>query len=505
MRLGHCGQNVDTSRRTRLRAVAGVAKARDSLGYPYAFASWQRPASTHGARSPFRRSLLALLTTATLFLFAACQEHAEPTLTPGQKKKVEANLLKETPKPQHAIGAVIENQVKLLGYDLDRTEVDPGGKVTITYYIESLAEKPDDNKIFVHFQGRPNDRKSFQNHDHNPVEGLLPLRKLKKGHVVRDVQVINVRKDFPPGDAHIYWGLWRGDYRLKINNPKDVKNDGSNRVRVAKIRVKGEVKKPPKPKPLPIASATRVGAGEKMTVDGKLDEPVWSRSLWTAWWTPPNGKTGAAPRTRARFAWDDAFLYVGVFSHDADVWSTFKDRDSNTWEQEVIEVFIDADGDRKDYLELQVTPTNVVFDAKFAKHRSDLAKARSWNMSGLKTAVGVDGTVNAREDTDKSWTVEMAIPIAEVPGARQPAAHGQQWRINLFRWDLPKEGRQKAAAFSPPIAPDFHALGKFGRLRFVDPAKAKPSAPKRLLTPTPIKLDPKKLQKLELKPPKSKE
>ena len=437
-------------------------------------------------------------------MLAACQEHAEPTLTPGQKKKVQANLLTEAPKPQHAVGAVIENQVKLLGYDIDKTEVDPGGQFTVTYYIEALAPKPDDNMLFVHFHGKSkSDRRSYQNQDHHPIEGLLPLRKLKKGQIVRDVQTIKVRADFPPGDAFVYWGLFRGNYRLKITNPKDVQHDNDNRVRLAKVRVKGEVKKAKK-KPLPLATAIRTGDGESITIDGKLDEPVWDRAPWTAWWTAPNGKGGAAPRTRARFAWDGDALYVGVFSHDADVWSTFTDRDSNTWEQEVIELFIDADGDRKDYVELQVTPANVVFDARFEKHRSDLAKARAWNMAGFQTAVTVDGTLNKREDTDRSFTVEMKIPAAQVPGAKA-LAHGQQWRVNLFRWDAPKAGRQKAAAFSPPIVPDFHALQKFGRLRFVDPTKAKAIAPVTpALSKKPLRLDPRKIQKLGLKPPKSK-
>ena len=145
-----------------------------------------------------------------------------------------------------------------------------------------------------------------------------------------------------------------------------------------------------------------------------MTEPVWTRAKWTAFWTSPDGKNRPAPKSRAKFAWDEENLYVAVFSEDDDVWSTFTKRDSNTWEQEVIEVFIDADGDQKDYLELQVTPANVVFDAKFARHRSDLKVARAWNMAGWKTAVKVDGTLNKRDDKDRSYTVEMVIPIAEV-------------------------------------------------------------------------------------------
>jgi hypothetical protein len=90
-------------------------------------------------------------------------------------------------------------------------------------------------------------------------------------------------------------------------------------------------------------------------------------------------------------------------------------------------------------------------------------------MSGLKTAVHVVGTVNQRDDTDSSWTVEFAIPASEVPGATVPLENGVVWQANLFRFDWPKgQKRQNAAAFSPPIVPDFHALDRFGRVRFVE-------------------------------------
>ena len=98
------------------------------------------------------------------------------------------------------------------------------------------------------------------------------------------------------------------------------------------------------------------------------------------------------------------------------MFATLTQRDSDTWTQEVIELFIDADGDRKDYIELQVTPANVVFDARFPRYRSNLKAARAWNMKGLQTGAYVDGTLNKRDDVDTRFTVEFAVPLGEVPG-----------------------------------------------------------------------------------------
>lgn len=431
------------------------------------------------------------LAVASVALWASgCQEHLETSLTPAQKKKVEAHTFtaENAPKPQHPLGTVIEDQVRLVGYDIDKKKVKPGERLKVTLYVEALADKMGDNMPFVHFQGRPGDRRAWMNLDHHLVEGLLPLRNTKKGQIIKDVMDFEVKRDFPGGQATVYWGLFRGEHRLKITDAGKAKADKEGRIMVATVAIDA-----PPPNPLPTGRAMRLPEGEKLTIDGKLDEPGWQKAPWTKAFVAPNGSDRKSPDTKARFAWDAEFLYIGVHALDSDIHSPFKDRDSNTWESEVVEVFIDADGDKKDYLELQVTPNNVVFDAKFEKYRSDLAKARAWDLEGWQHAVHVDGTANERGDTDRSWTVEMAIPIAQVPGAKTPPAGGQTWRVNLFRFDQP-EKKMIAAAWSPPIRPDFHTLERFGKLQLVDPSARVRALKGALPTKQPLKIDTTKLK-----------
>ncbi|HEV3031332.1 MAG TPA: carbohydrate-binding family 9-like protein, partial [Polyangia bacterium] len=181
----------------------------------------------------------------------------------------------------------------------------------------------------------------------------------------------------------------------------------------------------------------------------------------------------------------DKFLYVAFDNQDTDIWSTLTKRDDKLWTQEADELMIDADGNGKTYVELQVAPNGNVFDTylpEYRKYEDTLdpkKKPYSWN-SKLQAKVSVEGTLNKREDKDKYWTVEMAIPLEDVKGldkasaVKLPPTVGDKWRINMFRMDMPQGKPQQASAWSPPMVGDFHALDKFGDLVFGDEKGAVP-------------------------------
>ena len=183
-------------------------------------------------------------------------------------------------------------------------------------------------------------------------------------------------------------------------------------------------------------------------------------------------------KTEAKLLWDNKFLYVAFDNADTDVWSSLTKRDDKLWTQEAVELMIDADGNGKTYVELQVAPNGNVFDTYLPEYRKyedsidPKKKPYSWN-SKMKVKVNVDGTLNKRDDQDKGWTVEMAIPLEDVRGmdkhaAKLPPAPGDTWRINMFRMDVPAGKPQQASGWSPPMVGDFHALDKFGDLVFGD-------------------------------------
>ena len=384
---------------------------------------------------------------------AGCKEYVDTPLSPAEKKRIEFARLAVAPTPGVSHDVMVEDQLKLIGVDLSNKSVKAGENVVVTFYLEAMNDAMEDNKIFIHFQCRG--AKGFQNLDGRSItQRILPLRNLKKGDIIADRIDFATNRSCMAGQATVYWGLFRGADRLKFTNPPKGKVSRDGRFIAAKLQVQ----------PSPKMRMNAYRTAEAIAIDGSLEELDWQKAK-SVELKRIGGTQARFQPTEVKVLFDDAYVYVAAVATDKDAWSTFTERDSNTWEQEVIEVFIDANGDGRNYLELQVTPANVVFDGKFLRHRSDLGTARAWNMAGLETAVKVDGTLNKRDDKDRRFVMEMKIPIEEVPDGASALAKGE-WRINFFRFDMANDKRQQASGWSPPPVPDFHHLGSFGRLIF---------------------------------------
>ncbi len=214
-------------------------------------------------------------------------------------------------------------------------------------------------------------------------------------------------------------------------------------------------------------------------IDGKLDDAAWAAAPSTGAFVNTMNGAAVPQKTEAKLLWDKKFLYVGIENEDADVWAKLDKRDDKLWTEEADEIMIDADGNGRTYVELQVAPNGNLFDTYLPERRkyedtiNPKLKPFAWNSKTI-AKVRVDGTLNKREDQDKGWTAEIAIPLEDVKGMDDsstltlPPAPGNVWRINMFRMDVPQGKPQQAAGWSPPMVGDFHALDRFGELVFGD-------------------------------------
>jgi hypothetical protein len=211
-------------------------------------------------------------------------------------------------------------------------------------------------------------------------------------------------------------------------------------------------------------------AGQRPAIDGDLSKPAWRDAPAAALRLTESGE---APRqsTTVRLLWDDACLYAAFAVRDEDIRATHGERDDPLWQEEVVELFLDPWGAERVYLEIEVSPRNVVFDALVVnrtapgERRRDLSALVAWTCEGLRTAVRVDGVVNGGA-VSRGWDVEIALPLRQL-AARSAPAPGVEWRWNAYRVDRSARG-DELQAFSPTGRADFHVPERFGRLAFVE-------------------------------------
>lgn len=204
-------------------------------------------------------------------------------------------------------------------------------------------------------------------------------------------------------------------------------------------------------------------------VDGRLDEAVWKAAEPVRL----SAKNGGEPEqaTTVRMLWDQHYIYFAFDCVDSHIWSTMKKRDEPLYNEEVVEVFIDADGDGTTYLELEVNPLGTLWDGYIFNTEERRVGILAWNSLDIRWAVHLEGSLNERTDRDKGWSAELALPLTDIYTApNMPPRAGDRWRLNLYRIDLPDGAgkRGEGSAWSPVSGRTFHDPDRFGEVIFSD-------------------------------------
>ncbi|MEM1124791.1 MAG: carbohydrate-binding family 9-like protein, partial [Bacteroidota bacterium] len=178
-----------------------------------------------------------------------------------------------------------------------------------------------------------------------------------------------------------------------------------------------------------------------LIIDGKLDEAIWQQAPATDNFVDIEGNLKPLPTyaTNVKMLWDDDYFYLGAYLKEPHIWAKLTERDAVIFYDNDFEIFLDPDGDTHNYYEFEVNAFNTVWDLLILRpYREDGAPKvlNHVDMNGLKSAVFINGTINDGTDTDKYWTVEVAIPW-KVLNEMAPKAFlpkdGVQWRVNFSR------------------------------------------------------------------------
>ena len=217
---------------------------------------------------------------------------------------------------------------------------------------------------------------------------------------------------------------------------------------------------------IPRYDVRRVSA--PIEIDGKLDEPAWTSAAAVTLQFLWESQTGAKQTTHARLLWDAQALYVGYDAEDADINARFMNRDDPTYQDDAVEIFINADPKQETvYYGFEMNARGVLYD--YLNYNSRTLFKR-WDATGMKIATSIRGTMNVRTDTDNGWSLEASIPWAnfEELSRRSPAV-GAVWRVNFNRWDGVQPNRRMSIWSDPQNTTSWpHVPARFGEIVFVE-------------------------------------
>ncbi len=224
-----------------------------------------------------------------------------------------------------------------------------------------------------------------------------------------------------------------------------------------------------------------------LKMDGDLQESDWQKAAWTTDFVDIEGSLKPLPtfKTQVKMLWNDSTLFIAAKLQEPQVWATQTHHDDIIYKDNDFEIFIDPDNNTHQYFEIEINAINKIFDLFLPKpYRNGGDALIGWDVDGLKSGVKIDGTLNNPKDQDKSWTVEMAIPLKALRMGFpiKIPEEGTLWRINFSRveWDTKITGNKniklKDAAgkdlpehnwvWSPQGVINMHFPERFGYLQF---------------------------------------
>jgi tetratricopeptide (TPR) repeat protein len=166
-------------------------------------------------------------------------------------------------------------------------------------------------------------------------------------------------------------------------------------------------------------------------LDGKLDDPCWE-GVAPLVLKPAAGDAGKEYPTKARFTYDNEYLYVAVeCGHPAGTPvppAAKRTHDADLRAHDRVSILLDLDRDYQTYFQFQVDERGCVAE--------DCWGDPSWNPRWFA----------AVKSEANGWTAEVAIPLKELTG--EPVTLGKMWAVNVSRvlpgrgvqaWSLPAD------------------------------------------------------------------
>ena len=91
----------------------------------------------------------------------------------------------------------------------------------------------------------------------------------------------------------------------------------------------------------------------------------------------------------------DKYMYFFAEMEEPNIWATLTERDAVIFYDNDFEIFIDPDGDRLNYYELEFNAFGTLWDLLLTRPYKDNGQAvDAWDVRDIKYAVDLKGTMN---------------------------------------------------------------------------------------------------------------
>jgi hypothetical protein len=110
------------------------------------------------------------------------------------------------PEIQHPLEVTVGESIRLLGYDLDEEQIEPGEALKLTLYWQALGSMDTSYTVFTHLLDAANQVRGQK--DSIPGSGTLPTTGWTEGEVITDVYDLAVDVGASPGDYILEIGMY---------------------------------------------------------------------------------------------------------------------------------------------------------------------------------------------------------------------------------------------------------------------------------------------------------
>lgn len=203
---------------------------------------------------------------------------------------------------------------------------------------------------------------------------------------------------------------------------------------------------------------------DEIIIDGDLSD-------WKKPFSDPfvihNSGAKAAQKNVVSFSWNEDYLYIAYRSEDSKIVGSIKEKDSPIYNSDdLVEIFMDADGDGQNYVEIGVNAFSTNYDM--------LIQCVSPNCGGWKTQTNftIIGMETVSKITAEGFCTEIKIPFSSLEsienGNFSKPKIGTKWKGNAFRIDYGNTTEYLALQAYKTRKFGFHKPKEFADFEFVE-------------------------------------